>query len=144
MTTFTHDGVVFDLTVPLADVIGVEWTWTGGYLDGEPLLVAAGSTVPAPLPTVYRDHGPLIPIQRRPSAAQYQAAIDPDYADTVAAGYVETPAEFGRRIAAPKPDSTPPTVPAVTVPKAAGQVLAPSPLEQRGFRAFLKSLRGGA
>ncbi|MFF1650190.1 phiSA1p31-related protein [Streptomyces sp. NPDC058240] len=134
MTPYLHDGVTFDLDVPLADVLGVEWIWTGGWADGEPLLACrsdrADCQTALPLPTVYRDHGPLIPLTPRPTADQYRAAVDPDYADTVRSGYVETPAAFGARIAAQ------------TIPQAPGRVLAPSPLEQSGFRAFIKSLKG--
>lgn len=130
MSTYLHDGVTFDLDVPHADVLGVEWTWSGTWADGEPLMVALGGGAPLPLPTVYRDHGPLIPISLLPTAGQYRAAADPDYADTVAAGYVETPAEFGARIAAQ------------TIPQVPGRVLAPSPLEQTRFRAFIRSLKG--
>ncbi|MGW1102774.1 phiSA1p31-related protein [Streptomyces sp. NPDC002540] len=129
MTLYSHDGVTFDLDVPHADVLGVEWAWTGGWAEGEPLMVAPGHEMPLPLPTVYRDHGPLIPLSPRPTAGQYRAAVDPDYADTVAAGYVESPAEFGARIAAQ------------TIPQAPGRVLAPSPLEQTAFRAFIRSLK---
>ncbi|MEU2674787.1 phiSA1p31-related protein [Streptomyces sp. NPDC007164] len=129
MTPYSHDGVTFDLDVPHADVVGVEWTWSGAWADGEPLMVAPGHHMPLPLPTVYRDHGPLMPISR-PTVGQYRAAVDPDYADTVAAGYVETPAAFGARLAAQ------------AIPQAPGRVLAPSPLEQTGFRAFIRSLKG--
>ncbi|MCX4849787.1 phiSA1p31-related protein [Streptomyces sp. NBC_00893] len=132
MTPYSHDGVTFDLDVPYADVLGVEWVWTGGWADGEPLLRCRSDRsdcqTAQPLPTVYRDHGPLIPISR-PTVGQYRAAVDPDYEDTVRSGYVETPAAFGARIAAQ------------TIPQASGRVLAPSPLEQTGFRAFIRSLK---
>jgi hypothetical protein len=129
MTPYSHDGATFDLDVPHADVLGVEWAWTGGWADDEPLMVASGGTNPLPLPTVYRDHGPLIALSR-PTASQYRAAVDPDYLDTVRSGYVETPAQFSERIAAQ------------TIPQAPGRVLAPSPMEQTGFRAFIRSLKG--
>ncbi|MGY1439474.1 phiSA1p31-related protein [Streptomyces reniochalinae] len=29
MTTYLHDGTVFDLGIPHADVFGTHWTWTG-------------------------------------------------------------------------------------------------------------------
>ncbi|MEU1433971.1 phiSA1p31-related protein [Streptomyces sp. NPDC005786] len=148
MTTYIHEDdrfdfdleVTFDLDVPLADVLGVEWTWTGNWADGEPLMVAAGHTTPVPLPTVYRDHGPLIPLYPRPTASQYRAAIDPDYLDTEATGYIESRADYGERLAALARQAS-----AVTIPQAPGQILAPSPLEQTGFRRFLNTLtRGGA
>lgn len=146
MTTYIHEDdrfdieVTFELDVPLADVLGVEWTWTGNWADGEPLMLAAGSTTPVPLPTVYRDHGPLFPLHPGPTASQYRAAIDPDYLDTVASGHWETPADFGERISA-APARVP--TPAVAIPQAPGTVLAPSPLEQTGFRRFLNTLTGG-
>ncbi|WP_069751666.1 phiSA1p31-related protein [Streptomyces sp. EN16] len=131
MTTYLHDGVAFDLTRSFVDVAGVEWEWHGQWTPaGEPLLVSPGlPESPVPLPDVYRDHGPLIPLSLRPSAAQYRAAVDPDYANTVAAGYVESPATFGARI-------TP--APALTA-----HHLNPSPMEQSGFRRFLNSIAGG-
>ncbi|NUV65725.1 hypothetical protein G6W57_01165 [Streptomyces sp. CAI-121] len=137
MTSFEHDGVVFDLTRSFVDVVGVEWEWRGQRNEaGEPLLVSPVlPESPVPLPDVYRDHGPLIPISPRPSAAQYRAAVDVDYAATVAAGYVETPAEFGVRI-------TPAAAPA---PVLTAHHLPHSPLEQTGFRRFIRSLqKGGA
>ncbi|MEV7654585.1 phiSA1p31-related protein [Streptomyces anulatus] len=135
MTNFEYDGAVFDLTRSFVDVLGVEWEWHGQWTDsGEPLLVSPGlPDSPVPLPDVYRDHGPLITINPRPSAAQYRAAVDPDYAATVAAGYVESPAEFGARIT--------PVVPAV-VPQLTAHHLNPSPMEQTGFRGFLNTIKG--
>ncbi|MGW9245815.1 phiSA1p31-related protein [Streptomyces badius] len=139
MTTYLHDGVVFDLTRSFVDVLGVEWEWRGQRNDaGEPLLVSPGlPDSPVPLPDVYRDHGPLIPISPRPSAAQYRAAVDVDYAATVAAGYVESPAEFAARIT--------PVARAAVAPQLTANHLSPSPLEQTGFRRFIRSLqKGGA
>ncbi|MFD5940210.1 phiSA1p31-related protein [Streptomyces griseus] len=131
MTTYLHDGVVFDLTRSFVDVIGVEWEWRGQWNEaGEPLLVSPGlSESPVPLPDVYRDHGPLIPISPRPSAAQYRPAVD--YAATVAAGYVESPAAFGVRI-----------TPAAVAPALTAHHVNPSPMEQTGFRRFLNTLAG--
>ncbi|MFI9618065.1 phiSA1p31-related protein [[Kitasatospora] papulosa] len=135
--TFLFEGIEFDLTISYADTIGVEWEWAGAWTAaGEPLMRTHGVTMLVSLPDVYKQHGPLIPIHPRPSAAQYKAAIDvdPDYAATVAAGYVEAPAAFGERIA---------ITPAPAVPQLTAHHLPPSPLEQTGFRGFLKSLRGG-
>ena len=137
--TYVFEDVEFDLTIAYVDVIGVEWSWTGGWTEaGEPLMRTPGVTVPAPLPDVYHDHGPLIPIHPRPSAAQCTAAIDvdPDYAATVAAGYVEEPAAFGERIAVP-------AVSPVVVPQLTAHHLPPSPLEQTAFRRFLNTISGG-
>jgi hypothetical protein len=136
MTTYLHDGVSFDLALAHMDVTGVEWEWTGDRDEnGAPLLVALGSKHPVPLPDVYHDHGPLIPMSPRPTAAQYRAAIDPNYADSVASGLYETVPQFTERIAIPAP----------AVPTAPGHIVAaPSPLEQTGFRAFIAALRGGA
>ncbi|MFD6656842.1 phiSA1p31-related protein [Streptomyces parvus] len=132
MSTFEHDGVVFDLTIPYADVFGGEWKWAGEWSGSEPLMephsVHADCQTPLAFTVLYKLHGPLIPISPRPSAAQYRAAVDVDYAATVAAGYVETPAEFGARI-------TP--APALTA-----HHLNPSPMEQTGFRRFLNTLAG--
>ncbi|MEU8829424.1 phiSA1p31-related protein [Streptomyces sp900116325] len=141
MTIYEHDGNSFDLDVPHADVTGVEWEWTSAWFDGEPLMVAPGSRTPLPLPTVYRDHGPLIPISPRPTAAQYLAAVDvdPNYADSVARRLYETAPQHRERMAAQRAAAAP-----TPVPTAAGHVLAPSPLEQTGFRSFIRSLRGGA
>lgn len=129
MTTYLHDGIVFDLARSFVDVIGVEWEWRGQWTDsGEPLLVSPGlPDSPVPLPDVYRDHGPLVPISRRPSAAQYRAAVDVDYAATVAAGYVED------------------HIVAAVAPVLTAHHLPPSPLQQTGFRGFIRSLqKGGA
>lgn len=129
MTTFEYDGTVFDLTRSFVDVLGVEWEWHGQWTDsGEPLLVSPGlPDSPVPLPDVYRDHGPLIPVSPRPSAAQYRAAIDVDYAATVAAGYVEN------------------HIAAAVAPVLTAHHLQPSPLEQTGLRGFIRSLqKGGA
>ncbi|MFG3136047.1 phiSA1p31-related protein [Streptomyces sp. NPDC048211] len=140
MNTYVHEGVEFDLALTYADVTGVEWVWTGREsVDGEPLMRQQTDRVDCqtliPLPTLYWNHGPLIPISPRPTHTERRIAVDvdPNYADTVAAGYVESPAAFAARIAAPAP----------LVPTAPGSVLAPSPLEQTGFRRFLSTLTGG-
>lgn len=82
MSTYLHDGIVFDLTVTHTDVTGVEWQWSGDYNDaGEPLMGAPdrGSVILAPalvsLPNLYRWHGPLIPNPRRATAALYRHVL---------------------------------------------------------------------
>ena len=79
--TVHADGapLALDPAVPHVDTIGVEWRWTGGRdTEGEPLMQArvrlgarctdhCGCQAPAsepalPLATVWRDHGPLIPL----------------------------------------------------------------------------------
>ncbi|MFJ5886797.1 phiSA1p31-related protein [Streptomyces californicus] len=127
MNTYVHDGVTFDLTVPYADVTGSEWMWTGGWDDGEPLMRQRSDRgdcqTPLAFTDLYQTHGPLIPISPRPSTSQYRAAIDPDYAATVAAGYIE-----GRIAAAVAPQLTPHHLPAAPV--------------QYGWRAFLTTIKG--
>ncbi|WP_432077754.1 phiSA1p31-related protein [Streptomyces sp. YPW6] len=125
-TTFEHDGVVFDLTIPYADVLGGEWEWTGGWADGEPLMAHRSDRTdclaPLPFTELYASLGPLIPISR-PTPAQYRAAVDPDYAATVAAGYVED-----HIVAAVAPQLTPHHLP-------------PAPVHY-GWRAFLGTIKG--
>lgn len=125
MTTYLHDGIEFDLTRCFVDVAGVEWEWRGERNEaGEPLLVSPGlPESPVPLPDVYRDHGPLIPISPRPSASQYRAAVDIDYTATVAAGYVDD-----HIVAAVSPQLTPHHLPAAPV--------------HFGWRAFLTTIKG--
>ncbi|MDX2732826.1 phiSA1p31-related protein [Streptomyces sp. PA03-2a] len=145
VAAYEYDGTSFDLGIAHQDVFGTEWTWTGTWTeDGQPLMrsetAQPGCSRPVPLPDVYHDHGPLIPIRPRtlPTAAEYRAAVDPNYADTVAAGYVESREAFGARMRASRAQPTP------VIPQATGRVLVPSPLEDGGFRRFLKTLRGGA
>ncbi|WP_031095586.1 phiSA1p31-related protein [Streptomyces sp. NRRL S-15] len=129
--TFTFEGIEFDLSISYSDTVGVEWTWAGAWTaDGEPLMRTLGVTTLVSLPDVYWKHGPLIPIHPRPSAAQFRAAVDPDYEATVAAGYVETPTQFTARTS-PAP-----------VPVPAGSAFT-SPLEDRGFRAFIRTISRG-
>lgn len=71
--TYLHDGTVFDLGIQHVDVLGVVWHWTGNWTAaGEPLMASdrAAYSVPddvlVPLPDVYRDHGPLIPLHGQP------------------------------------------------------------------------------
>lgn len=93
--TFTHDGVVFDLARVFVDVIGVEWRWTGGYSEsGEPLLLGSGDRTPVPLPDVYHDHGPLIPLPTKP-ALTFLA----DYAASLQDGHTESYEQWARRTA---------------------------------------------
>ncbi|MFE9777796.1 phiSA1p31-related protein [Streptomyces sp. NPDC005775] len=144
MITYLHDGIEFDLTVTYRDCTNVEWEWAGTWsAAGEPLMRERVSDSDrqgtVSLPDLYHYHGPLIPLHPRPTASQYRAAIDPNYADTLASGYIESPAAFGARIAPPALVPTP----AVTLPQAPGRILAPSPLEQTGFRRFLSTLTGG-
>ncbi|MYR36299.1 hypothetical protein GTX14_04420 [Streptomyces sp. SID4944] len=140
--TFVHEGIEFDLTLTYADCTGVEWVWTGEQVDGVPLMAQKraphGCRAPWKLTDLYWELGPLIAIHDRPSNTDFRKAIDPNYEDTVAAGYVEAPAAFGARIA-----TTP--VPSPAVPQLTANHLPPSPLEQTGFRRFIRSLqKGGA
>ena len=80
--TFTHDDIVFDLTVPYADVLGVEWQWSGELnAAGEPLMgsMTPDSTMPrgplVSLPDLYLWHGPLIPTPRKTTAAMYRNVL---------------------------------------------------------------------
>ncbi|MGV0098129.1 phiSA1p31-related protein [Streptomyces californicus] len=128
MSTYLHDGVVFDLTISYRDVTGVEWKWSGQNMPaGEPLMREGARHGSAPtlvsLPDLYQYNGPLIPVHDRPSADQYRAAIDPDYAATVAAGYIE-----GHIVAAVAPQLTPHHLPAAPV--------------NYGWRAFLTTIKG--
>ncbi|MFJ3984340.1 phiSA1p31-related protein [Streptomyces fungicidicus] len=82
MSTYLHDGTVFDLAVTYTDVTGVEWQWSGGYnAAGEPLMGSPerGSTLLelplVSLPDLYAYHGPLIPTPRRATAALYRRAL---------------------------------------------------------------------
>ncbi|GHH58083.1 phiSA1p31-related protein [Streptomyces candidus] len=109
MAHYQHDGHWFDLTCTYVDTAGVEWRWTGKWTDGappEPLMQStyhgkfdADSAVP--LPTVYRDHGPLIKVLAPVSAAALRAALlgpSSGYVATTAAGFTETFAAFEARI----------------------------------------------
>lgn len=142
MNTYVHEGVEFDLALTYADVTGVEWTWTGSATaDGEPLMRQHTDRVDCqsliPLPTLYWDHGPLIPISPRPTHTELRIAVDvdPDYAESVASGLYETYPKYRERLAAQSASAPVPTAP--------GSILAPSPLEQTGFRRFLSTLTGG-
>lgn len=73
MDHYLHDGIDFDLTRPYADVMGVEWVFTGRYDQrGEPLMGSRMRAETYPhgplisLPDLYATHGPLIPLPRRP------------------------------------------------------------------------------
>ncbi|GGT85443.1 phiSA1p31-related protein [Streptomyces coeruleorubidus] len=78
MSTYLHDGIVFDLNVPHLDVTGVEWRWIGVRTEtGEPLMQAMpDSSTPIPLPDVYAMHGPLIPAPRPTTAAMYRRVLE--------------------------------------------------------------------
>lgn len=127
-TTFIHESIEFDLTLTYADCTGVEWAWTGEQADGVPLMAQkrapAGCGTPWTLIDLYWELGPLIAIHDRPSRSDFRAAIDPDYAATVAAGYVEE------------------HIVAAAVPALTAHHLPPSPLEQTGFRRFLNTISG--
>ena len=70
--TYTIDGVVFDLSRTWGDCLGVEWRWTGARnAQGEPLMTSEAGLPSVPLPDVYHDHGPLIPM---PEPRTQQAA----------------------------------------------------------------------
>ncbi|MFD9222046.1 phiSA1p31-related protein [Streptomyces sp. NPDC060064] len=75
-THYLHDDVDFDLTRTFVDVVGVEWRWSGQWsAAGEPLMRAAGDTTGVPLPDVYHDHGPLIPVPTSLSAGLVTAVL---------------------------------------------------------------------
>lgn len=126
--TFVHEGIKFDLTLTYADITGVEWVWTGEWSDGVPLMgqtkAPAGCETPWKLTDLYWELGPLIAIHDRPSNADYRKAIDPNYAATVAAGYVEA------------------HIVAAVAPALTAHHLPPSPLEQTRFRRFLNTISG--
>lgn len=82
MSTYLHDGIVFDLGVTHTDVTGVEWQWSGDWNDaGEPLMGSPerGSVILrdalVSLPDLYAYHGPLIPTPRRATAALYRRVL---------------------------------------------------------------------
>ncbi|WP_185893618.1 phiSA1p31-related protein [Streptomyces sp. WAC08241] len=100
MNTYLHDGTEFDLDAGFIDVIGVEWTWNGRYSDtGEPLLVGAESPTPIPLPTVYHDHGPLIPMPKHPTSRLVRAAVSADFTASVRDGHTESYENYALRTA---------------------------------------------
>ncbi|MBL3664447.1 phiSA1p31-related protein [Streptomyces sp. M2CJ-2] len=83
MSTYLHDGTVFDLGIAYADVTGIEWQWTGQHNQaGEPLMgsVPRGCSMPegplVSLPDLYAWHGPLIPTPRKATAAMYRQALE--------------------------------------------------------------------
>jgi hypothetical protein len=101
MTTYIHDGITFDLDCGFVDVVGIEWRWSGGYSPaGEPLLVGGvGQSTGVPLPDVYRDHGPLIPLPAAPTARLRKQVVSADYQASVAAGLSESYAAWALRTA---------------------------------------------
>ncbi|MYX14461.1 hypothetical protein GTY67_13745 [Streptomyces sp. SID8374] len=124
---FVHEGIEFDLTLTYADCTGVEWAWTGEQADGVPLMAQnkapGGCETPWKLTDLYWELGPLIAIHDRPSNADYRAAIDPNYAATVAAGYVED------------------HIVAFVAPALTPHHLPPAPVHY-GWRAFLGTIKG--
>ena len=62
MASYVHDGVDFDLSRTFVDVVGVEWRWTGQWNAASEPLMRGNHPTPVPLPDVYHDHGPLIPL----------------------------------------------------------------------------------
>lgn len=100
VTTYIHDDVEFDLDNGFVDVLGIEWKWTGGYSDAsEPLLVCGLDGTPFPLPDVYHDHGPLIPLPKRPTRALARQVVAEDYTASVAAGLTESYEDYALRTA---------------------------------------------
>jgi hypothetical protein len=102
VTDYIHDGITFDLGRQFADVTGVVWSWTGAWSEaGEPLMntTPLGADTAVPLPDVYRDHGPLLTLPAKPSAALRKAVVCADYAASVAAGLVETYEQYAVRTA---------------------------------------------
>lgn len=96
MNIYLHDGVEFDLEGEFVDVTGVIWTPTGELSPaGEPMLRSDGPGQDLPLPDAYHYHGPLIPRRRRVGGPARQSL---GYAASWAAGYIESPEEFGVRI----------------------------------------------
>ncbi|MFE0039376.1 phiSA1p31-related protein [Streptomyces sp. NPDC059015] len=115
MTLFVHDGFAFDLDRVYVDVVGVEWRWNGDRnRQGEPLMVGGACTTPVPLPDVYRDHGPLIPLTATVPAELKKAvlAADSPAAVDAAAGHLVTDCDEwwaqARPAPAPAPVVTPP------------------------------------
>jgi hypothetical protein len=99
MTTFLHDGTLFDLDRTFVDVIGCEWKWTGQNNDaGEPLMRAGD--VLLSLPDVYHDHGPLIAVAVAPTGSAIRRAFSAAFTASSAAGYVEAdPDKWAARLA---------------------------------------------
>lgn len=76
VTPYEHDGIVFDLDRSYMDVTGVEWSWSTRRTEsGEPLMESAAGEPLVPLPDVYRDHGPLIPMPQRATASLYRRVL---------------------------------------------------------------------
>ncbi|MEV8403566.1 phiSA1p31-related protein [Streptomyces niveus] len=98
MNTFEFDGTTFDLARTYADVLGIEWTWTGNRTEtGEPVMRCTTGVMA--LPDLYLLHGPLIALPTPGLTGQrVREALSADFIATAAAGYVETPAEFAARV----------------------------------------------
>lgn len=142
--TFTFEDVEFDLNLAYRDVTGVEWQWSGERTaDGVPLMwecsSKSGSTSTITFPDLYWKHGPLIPVRVGLGYADMRAAIDidPNFEDSLRAGFVEGLDGYEQRVAALA------SAPVAAIPAAVGHALVVSPLEQPRFRGFLKSLKRG-
>ncbi|MCP3820127.1 phiSA1p31-related protein [Streptomyces sp. A3M-1-3] len=110
MTAYLHDGTEFDLDRTYVDVVGVEWSWTGEWTEaGEPLMRGGECATLVPLPDVYRDHGPLIPVTVGVPAGLRAAvlAAESPLAVDLAAGYAESLEQYTARTAAAKPAPVP-------------------------------------
>lgn len=97
MSTFTYEGIEFNLALPHSDCTGVVWKHTGVWLNGEPLLAGDsrdGHRISGPLQfsIVYWDHGPLIPISPKPPI---MSGLEADVAD----GFVEGFHDYDVRLA---------------------------------------------
>lgn len=100
MTAYVHDGIAFDLTRRFVDVVGVEWRWTGDWTPaGEPLLSGAGVAAPVPLPTVYHDHGPLIPLAKPLPHDVIRAAVTGNFNASIESGLTESYEDWALRTA---------------------------------------------
>ena len=73
MTPYLLDDIELDLERTFVSVTGTEWRFTGHWsADGEPLMQSMRSPRSpqperaVPLPTVDRDHGPLIVVDEDP------------------------------------------------------------------------------
>jgi hypothetical protein len=95
MTIHLHDDIEFDLDCEFVDVTGVVWSWTGEWSPAaEPMLRSDAPSGPdLPLSDAHFYHGPLLPRRKRVTAKPSDA-----FAATVAAGYVESDADYAERL----------------------------------------------